>query len=118
MRKKTAPKALKHRAASPGRQPGLIAKGNNTKRSETDKCVLDNRSHRTCYDSKRTDLFGGTTSVHELPALAHVISHLSLLILRFPSRFPLGVHTHAINMLAQWLKPRGLFLVEVSYGRY
>ena len=60
MRKKTAPKALKHRAASPGRQPGLIAKGGNVQQSAEGKYVLDNRSHRTCYDSKRTKFSGGT----------------------------------------------------------
>ncbi len=47
MRKKTAPSTREHRNASISRQSGLIARGNNTKRSETEKCVLDNRSHRT-----------------------------------------------------------------------
>ena len=60
MRKKTAPKALKHRAASPGRQPGLIAKGGNVKQSAGGKYVLDNRSHRTRCGSRRMELFGET----------------------------------------------------------
>ena len=47
MRKKTAPLPQEHRDASSSRHPGLIAKGKNNKQSATDKCALDNRSHRT-----------------------------------------------------------------------
>ncbi len=52
MRKKTAPSTREHRNTSISRQSGLIARGNNTKRSQTDTCALDNRPHRTSCASR------------------------------------------------------------------
>ena len=51
---KTAPSPREHRDASSHREPGLIAKGENGEQSATDKCALDNRSHRTSCASVAT----------------------------------------------------------------
>ena len=45
MSKKTVRKALGSRKPSPKKTKGLIAKGEKTRQSVQDPCVLDNRSH-------------------------------------------------------------------------
>jgi hypothetical protein len=47
MRKKTAPQNPGNRKASPKQTKGLVAKGRKPGESAKEKCVLDNRSHRT-----------------------------------------------------------------------
>ena len=47
MRKKTALQNPENRKASPNQTSGLIAKDRKPGESAEEKCVLDNRSHRT-----------------------------------------------------------------------
>jgi len=60
----------------PGRQPGLIAKGGNVQQSAGSKYVLDNRSHRTLYGSKRAKFFGRTPAMFTEIALSMVYTCL------------------------------------------